>query len=227
MLNGERIRRRHLPHWDMPHAAFFVTTCLHGSIPALGLLDLENYRREVYQRPRPANRDEEDWKDDRWKLTFARCDHWLDQGRAVRHLADARLARIVVDTMYFFAESRYDLLAYVVMPSHFHWVFQPREDWARTASAGRPPREVIQHSVNRFSSRKCQEILGTSGAFWQHESYDHWVRDVEELERIILYVENNPVKAGLVTAAEEWEFSSAHARKAAGLAFGDPLIRRA
>jgi type I restriction enzyme R subunit len=225
MLDGERIRRRQLPHWDVPHAAYFVTTCLHGSIPARGLLDLERYASELHQRQRPANRSESEWKHDCWKLTFARRDHWLDQDPAVRYLADARLARIVVDAMFFFAGTRYDLLAYVVMPSHYHWVFHPREDWGRTLLGDRLPREIVQHSVNRFSSGRCNEILGRAGPFWQHESYDHWIRDIDELERIILYIENNPVKAGLAAAAEDWEYSSAHARKAAGLVFGEPLIR--
>jgi type I restriction enzyme R subunit len=225
MSNDERIRRRQLPHWDVPHAAYFVTTCLHGSIPARGLLDLERYEIALQQRQRPADRSDHEWTQDRWKLAFARRDHWLDQDPAVRHLADARLARIVVDALFFFADKRYDLLAYVVMPSHFHWVFHPGEDWVRTLSGDRLPREIIQHSVNRYSSRQCNNILGQEGAFWQHESYDHWIRDVDELERIILYIESNPVKAGLVAAAEDWEFSSAHARKAAGLAFGEPLFR--
>jgi hypothetical protein len=35
------VRVRHLPHWDVPGATYFVTTCLAGSIPAQGFLDLE------------------------------------------------------------------------------------------------------------------------------------------------------------------------------------------
>ena len=64
------------------------------------------------------------------------------------------------------------------------------------------------------------------GTFWQHESYDHWIRDVGELERITLYVEANPVKAGLVSDPSEWLFSSAHDRKKYNLQFGEPLLRR-
>jgi hypothetical protein len=52
------------------------------------------------------------------------------------------------------------------------------------------------------------------------------VRDVDELERIIRYVEEGPVKAGLVAAPEDWPFSSAHDRKLFGLELGEPLVRR-
>ena len=44
------------------------------------------------------------------------------------------------------------------------------------------------------------------GSFWQAESYDHVVRN-GELERIISYVLENPVKAGLVEDWEQWPYT--------------------
>src|SRR5207245_8898543 len=53
-------------------------------------------------------------------------------------------------------------------------------------------------------------ILGRTGeAFWQDESFDHRVRDEVELERIVRYVENNPVSAGLAVNPRAWPWSSA------------------
>jgi REP element-mobilizing transposase RayT len=46
-----------------------------------------------------------------------------------------------------------------------------------------------------------------SGAFWQHENYDHFVRDEVELERTIKYVLYNPVKAGLVNDQKDWKWT--------------------
>jgi hypothetical protein len=43
----ELFRRRHLPHWDVPGAAYFVTGCLEGSIPAQGVLDIQQYRANL------------------------------------------------------------------------------------------------------------------------------------------------------------------------------------
>lgn len=224
------IRRRNLPHWDVPHAAYFVTTCLEGSIPAQGLLEIERYRSSLARRPRPPETSESDWALNQWKLAFARADQWLDCQPAVRQLADERLARVVVSAIYFFAGERYDLLAFVVMPSHFHWVFQPLPSWVEglkdAESEKRSPRERIVHSLNRFTADACNQLLGKRGTFWQHESYDHWVRDAEELERIMRYVEANPVKAGLVQTPEDWPFSSAHDRRKARLEWGQPLLRQ-
>src|SRR5262245_27164955 len=129
------IRRRNLPHWDVPTAAYFVTACLDGSIPGRGLLDSQSYRADLDQRSRPEDQGEEEWAVTRWKRSFARTDLWLDRAEGTRLLADDRLAQIVVDALCFFAGERYDLLGYVVMPSHLHWVFQPLERWLSTLKA--------------------------------------------------------------------------------------------
>jgi hypothetical protein len=47
-------------------------------------------------------------------------------------------------------------------------------------------------------------LVGYDGACWQHESYDHLIRSAAELERIIAYTLNNPVKAKLVKDWQDW-----------------------
>ena len=74
------------------------------------------------------------------------------------------------------------------------------------------PLAEIMHSLKSYTANRCNRILGRTGPFWQDESYDHWVRDEDELVRVIEYVENNPVKAGLVTDPAEFVFSSAYDR---------------
>jgi len=95
----ETFRRRRLPHWDLPGATYFVTACLAGSIPAEGLLDIAQHRRDFEKRSRPEHISEADWKALCWKMTFARCDGWLDRDTAVRHLADPVLAKIVAEAI--------------------------------------------------------------------------------------------------------------------------------
>lgn len=220
----EMFRRRRLPHWDRPGATYFVTTCLAGSIPAAGLLEITRFRASLAKQPRPGQVSLQDWKLTCWKRIFALCDEWLDQHPAVCHLADPALAKIVADTLYFFAGERYDIVAYVVMPSHIHWVFTPLRDWAEKLPPGRSPRESIMQSLKRAAALKCNRHLEQTGAFWQSESYDHCVVDEEELERIVDYVELNPVKAGLVKSRELWPFSSAHDRVKLNIPTG-PLVR--
>lgn len=90
------------------------------------------------------------------------------------------------------------------MPNHVPLVFTPlpkdnSDDYHSLAS--------IMHSLKRYTSRQANKILGRTGQFWQHESYDHVVRDKAELERIILYVINNPVSAGLAQDWRDWPWT--------------------
>src|SRR5690348_15346470 len=88
----------------------------------------------------------------------------------------------------------------VVMPNHVHVVLVPKSNLPR-----------ITKSIKGFTARKANEILGRTGEkFWQDKSYDHCVRSNEELQRIIKYVERNPVRAGLVASIEDWVWSSAN-----------------
>ena len=93
----------------------------------------------------------------------------------------------------------YELAAYVVMSNYFHVLLLPRISPSR-----------LMQSLKGATARQANLILGRSGdAFWQAESYDHWVRDAEEYRRITRYIEENPVKAGLVQRAEDYPWSSA------------------
>lgn len=65
----------------------------------------------------------------------------------------------------------------------------------------------ILQDLKKYTAGKCNKALNRSGPFWQHESYDHVVRDQNELRRIIKYVLNNPVKAGLCEKWEDWKWS--------------------
>jgi type I restriction enzyme R subunit len=128
--------------------------------------------------------------------------------------------------MFHFAGERYDLVAYAVMPSHVHWLFQPLPEWESTLpDDGRTGRQRIMYSLKRYTANRCNRLLGSCGSFWQAESYDHWVRDVDEMERIIHYIEYNPVKARLTARPQDWVFSSARRRVQIGAEFGMPLSK--
>src|SRR5258708_39325083 len=111
------------------------------------------------------------------------------------------------------------------MPSHFHWVFTPVRNYEESLPEGTSARQKIMHSVNRHSGNRCNQQLGLQHAFWQRESYDHCVLYADELQRIIDYVELNPVNAGLVKSREQWEFSSAYDRVKFGIPLGRPLVK--
>src|SRR4029077_4768362 len=75
--------------------------------------------------------------------------------------------------------------AWVLMPNHVHALVLPRL-----------PLRVILRWVQGSTVRKSNQLLGRTGQpFWQDESYDHWVRNQMEFDRIVRYIEENPVTA--------------------------------
>ena len=115
-------------------------------------------------------------------------------------LREAEVARLVLTSLKRGVElGHYELRAYSIMANHVHVLLLPKVLPSRFLQSlkGSTAREVNRH-LNR-----------TGEPFWQAESYDHWVRDTAELERIAAYIESNPVKAGLVSKPEDYRWSSA------------------
>ena len=65
-----------------------------------------------------------------------------------------------------------------------------------------------------FTAKMANKILGLSGQFWQAGYWDIYMRDSQQEVRTRRYIENNPVKAKLVTFSKEWPRSSARFRDA-------------
>lgn len=213
-------RRRNLPHWDVEGSPTFITGCLHGSLSHAGMAELTKYRHELEERPCPQGLCEEEWQHRHHKMLFAKMDQLLDHHSPVRHLEADNLAKTVANAFLHFCDERYQLLAFVVMPSHHHWLFTVQDDWAMTELERRKslnkrfqtPREIISHSIQSYTGQACNKLLKTSGRFWQQETFDHWVRETAEAQRIIQYIENNPVQAGLTQSPEQFRWSSAYLR---------------
>jgi len=116
-------------------------------------------------------------------------------------LKQPEVATCVIDTLLLAAQDwgLYELHAWVVMSNHVHVLLTPHKAV-----------EDVTRSVKKTSARRANLILSRTGRpFWQDESYDHWVRDAKEFERIAGYIEWNPVRAGLVKRPEDWPWSSA------------------
>ncbi|QDV84933.1 hypothetical protein [Planctomycetes bacterium TBK1r] len=213
-------RRRRLPHQDVEGHPVFITSCLEGSLSASGLSQIDAYRRELDHRRKPHAMSLADWEQLKRRLLFGFVDNLLDGHSPVASLQDDAQAKIVRDAFLNFADERYTLLAFVVMPSHHHWLFLPNVTWSalavkrETGQSGRrrTPREIISNSIQSYTATMCNRVRGSKGVYWQHETFDHWARDEAESMRIIRYIEMNPVKAGLARSPETYAWSSASIR---------------
>lgn len=200
--------RRNLPHWHPSGVSIFLTWRLNGSLPSEVIEKLTIMRRELRDRTRKvlqADRLVE------YKKLFARVDKILDRAsNGPVWLSDERIANVVQDALVNRYARLYYLWAYVVMANHVHVLLRPKSHETSLST--------ITKNLKGYSSREANRLLKRTGQkFWQDESFDHWSRNPAEFERIVNYIENNPVMAGLVRGPEQWKWSSAAERKRRGL----------
>ena len=79
------------------------------------------------------------------------------------------------------------------MPNHVHVLMKQLE--------GFPLGEIVK-SWKVFTAREANAILGRTGQFWMREYHDRRIRDEKHMNRAIMYIRNNPVKAGLCERPE-------------------------
>jgi len=91
--------------------------------------------------------------------------------------------------------------AYCLMPNHVHMVVVPDSEDGLRRAIGEAHRRYTLHVNSR---------QGWRGHLWQGR-FASVVLDEAHLLSAVRYVERNPVRAGLVTAAEKWPWSSASA----------------
>jgi REP element-mobilizing transposase RayT len=92
----------------------------------------------------------------------------------------------------------YELGSWVIMPNHVHLIIYPLVDLSR-----------VVWGIKVASAKEVNRLLRRAGTFWSRDYFDRWIRDSAEEQRIVRYIENNPVKAGLCIEAGAWPFSSA------------------
>jgi putative transposase len=102
------------------------------------------------------------------------------------------------------------LLAYCVMPNHWHLVVWPRGD----GDLSRFMNWLTLTHTQRWHQHR--NSVG-NGHVYQGRFKSFPIETSEYLLTVCRYVERNPVRAGLVMRAEQWQWSSAASSKCAAL----------
>jgi len=210
-----------LPHWRQPDVAYFVTWRLadslpqtvldrwvrrksswlncHGIDPSWQRDDPDRFRLAYASIPRA---DRSQFERDQRRILFAE----LNQGAGSCILRFQWLRRIVSDAMWFFHGKRVWLGDYVIMPNHVHAILIPFTHYAL---------EDLIGSIKKWSARRIRKALRSMEErekrlyhsrprLWQRETYDHIIRDPNELQRCRNYIEENPRRARL--HRDEYEY---------------------
>ena len=187
--------RGELPHLEKPGGTYFVTFRLADAVK-MGKQQHKDVSEKAGRMPapqgladRPELAPEEIARDCETPLTLGSCALGRDD-----------VAAMVQDALLHFHNQHYQLHAWCIMPNHVHVVVTPLDGHELSA---------ILHSWKSYTSKQAGKLLGSTGTFWQRESFDHLCRSRQHVEWFVRYTEENPVKAGLCVAAHDWKFSSA------------------
>jgi putative transposase len=96
---------------------------------------------------------------------------------------------------------RFRLANFCVMPTHIHLLIQPEEN---------APLSTIMHWIKTHSAKRWNNIHGSSDHLWGHRYFARAVKDPQEYEFIMDYIDQNPVKVGLAPSPAEWKASGAY-----------------
>lgn len=97
------------------------------------------------------------------------------------------------------------ILGYCVMPNHWHFVLQPKED----GDMGKFMHWLTVTHVRRWHGFRATD---GQGHLYQGAYKSNICAGDEHFLRLIRYVERNALRAGLVEQAEDWRWSSAWRR---------------
>src|SRR6266511_3392849 len=162
--------RGYLPHVNREGARYFFTFRLVDSLPKDVLLKYQAERAERLQRFYAQKEAEKktgsalcltDTLDKIERDYFRKLEQYLDKAHGACWLRRPAIADLVADALGFFADERYRLDAWVVMPNHMHAVLWPMPN--HTLS------RVVQ-SWKRHTAREANKLLHRTGeTFWQPE----------------------------------------------------------
>jgi len=118
-------------------------------------------------------------------------------------LGSPAAAEIIIQSWAFVrGQGQIKLLAFVVMPDHYHVVIALLPGGSLSK---------VMNRVGSFTANQIRQALGVQHRIWQDDGfYDRACRDDAEVREIAEYIHHNPVRKGLVERAEDWLFSSAH-----------------
>ncbi len=191
---------------------FFVTFRLDDALPRSFMLNqrLQFYVQQTRCADLPNDARRERLRTIRKRL-FAHYDEALHQALYGHcYFKDPALSKIVADVLHQFDGSLYDLLAYTILPNHVHVLINTNlqlphepalidlENYECTAL-----RDILRQ-VKNTCGQAINQAIKRDGRLWQRENFDHWVYTEHEFDNILQFIQQNPVRAGLVEKGEDW-----------------------
>jgi putative transposase len=199
----QHFHRCNLPHLQPTDRTLFVTFNLRLSMPVAYNDYLKLKETELYASFKNKSKTAEDEIIFAKKL-FAIQDSYMDRFQSKENVLESpHCAKLMADELHYQNNKLYNLQGFTIMPNHVHLLIEPltNEEGEYYSVA------TIMNLIKGRSARFINKELKRSGTLWLREYYDHYVRDENELNNIVRYIVMNPVKAGFVEKAEQWDWT--------------------
>ena len=185
--------RSRLPHWEVEGAVFFITIRCSGSLPGDVVKRISDLRDSIC-----AIEPQSETFERLQRTIFATAEKYLDQGLGFAPFRDPDVCDAFAAGFEIFAkDTGWNVHGYTVLPNHCHLLVSRRPESGFDL-------EAFLKRLKGRTARTLNLVLSRSGPFWQRDWFDRWIRSEAELERTIAYIKNNPVKARIVSKAEEY-----------------------
>ncbi|MBU1100104.1 MAG: transposase [Bacteroidetes bacterium] len=112
----------------------------------------------------------------------------------------------------------FSILAYVIMPHHFHWIVIVDTKKGTISDVMRDIKKysawdildiIEKENLSMYRKFSNPKVFGQKRQLWMHRFDDKVVRTQSMFELQVEYIHNNPVKSGLVAKPADYKYSSA------------------
>ena len=115
----------------------------------------------------------------------------------------------------------FEIIAIVLLPDHLHTLWRlPADDCAYPRRIGWLKKEFTKAWLAAGGAEQpvsASRVRHRRRGVLQRKSWEHCIRDEEDLANHMDYIHYNPVKHGYVTSARDWPWSSFHRYQRAGV----------
>jgi len=129
---------------------------------------------------------------------------------------------ILLDNIRYYQQKyKFEILAYVIMPSHFHWIIEVDTSTGTVSDIMRDIKKYTawqifekvklkgQTELERIFREEAGVIVDQRMKLWMRRFDDEVIRNGRMFWNKLMYIHYNPVEAGIVLRAEDYKYSSA------------------
>ena len=132
--------------------------------------------------------------------------------------SNAKFCDILISNIrHYQSQYKFEILAYVIMPSHFHWIVKVNSEYGTISYVMRDIKkftawqifDLLPDGSDLIFIKAAKHLPGQDRKFWMERFDDEVIRNDRMFWDKVKYIHNNPVEADIVIKPEDYKYSSA------------------